>query len=354
MNIKHRYDPAALRTFAKGLLAAKAVDAVIAETVADVLVEGDLLGHSTHGLAQLSSYLGSLEKGTMRASGTYDVVSDFPAATTWDGLWLPGPWLTKLACDEASRRARTFGTGTVVIRRAHHIACLAAYLEPITSAGMVCIIQSSDPAVRAVAPHGGSRPVLTPNPIAVGIPTDGDPILIDVSMSIATVGMARRLIASGEKAPFPWLVDGKGEATDDPNVLDDDPQGSLMLLGGLESGHKGFALALMVEALTSGLGGHGRADRPENWGASVFVQVLDPDAFGGREAFIRETSFTVGECVAGPSRQDANPVRMPGSAGLRRKRTAIANGLVLASGIVDALTPWADRLGVPMPATLST
>jgi len=349
MSSQQFYDANALKDYARNLLKALDVQTDIAEVVADVLVEGDLLGHSTHGLAQLPSYLDNLAKGQMKPSGTYSVVNDFPAATTWDGQWLPGPWLTRTACIEAKTRAREFGTGTVVIRRSHHIACLAAYLEPLTAEGFVCIIQSSDPAVKAVAPHGGTRPFLTPNPVAIGIPTKGDPILIDVSMSIATVGMARRLIASGERAPFPWLLDGNGHPTDDPNVIDADPKGSLMLLGGIEAGHKGFGLALMVEALTGGLGGHGRADKPTNWGASVFVQVLDPDAFGGKEALLREMSFIADECVSGPSRDINNPVRMPGSAGLRRKREALDRGVPLHSIIMESLTPWGERFAISAP-----
>lgn len=350
MTTEPRYDAAALKNYSDALLRAAGVAPDIAGVVADVLVEGDMLGHTTHGMAQLPAYLDNLATGRMTPAGTYGIINDRPAAATWDGRWLPGPWLTRMACEEARKRALTYGTGTVIIRRSHHIACLAAYLEPLTSEGLMCIIQSADPAVRAVAAHGGTRPLLTPNPIAVGIPTHGDPILIDISMSIGTVGMARRLIAAGEHASHPWLLDGHGDPTDNPNVLDADPRGSLMLLGGLEAGHKGFGLALMVEALTSALGGHGRADKPDNWGASVFVQVLDPSAFGGREAYLREMTYIADECRAGPHRNNARPVRMPGSTGLARKRQALENGVELHPTIMTALGPWAERYGVPVPA----
>ena len=42
-----------------------------------------------------------------------------------------------------------------------------------------------------------------------------------------------------------------GEATDDPNVLKHG--GSILPIGGLDHGHKGYALALLVEWLTQGL-----------------------------------------------------------------------------------------------------
>src|SRR5262249_61579902 len=93
--------------------------------------------------------------------------------------------------------------------------------------------------------------------------------------------MTARLRKEGTRFPGPWALDAAGRPTDDPEALFTDPPGTLLPTGGADHGHKGYALALLVEALTQGLGGHGRADRPTGWGASVFVQVLDPAAFGG-------------------------------------------------------------------------
>src|SRR5205085_5769214 len=147
------------------------------------------------------------------------VINSAPAAKTWDGGRLPGPWLTLRALDAAAEMAKICGTGTVVIRRSHHIACLAAYLLRATQRGLVAIVQSSDPMVAAVVPHGGITPIMTPNPIAAGLPTSGDPILIDVSTSITSMGYTQQRKAAGEKLPGPWLIDAHGNATDDPNVL---------------------------------------------------------------------------------------------------------------------------------------
>ncbi len=82
--------------------------------------------------------------------------------------------------------ARMHGTGAVSIRRSHHIACLAAYLKRATDRGLMMILTCSDPAGASVAPFGAVTPVFTPNPIAAGIPTSGDPILLDISASLMT------------------------------------------------------------------------------------------------------------------------------------------------------------------------
>src|SRR2546423_8757087 len=187
-----RYAADALVDFARTLLARSGVRDAIAGDVASILVDGDLLGHTTHGLALLPAYLGEIERGTMLRDGAPALVNGRASAETWDGHRLPGPWLTLRALDRATAMARACGTGTVVIRRSHHIACLAAYLPRATEQGLVAIIESSDPMVAAVVPHGGITPFITPNPIAAGLPTSGDPILIDVSTSITSMGFAQQ------------------------------------------------------------------------------------------------------------------------------------------------------------------
>jgi LDH2 family malate/lactate/ureidoglycolate dehydrogenase len=237
----------------------------------------------------------------------------------------------------------------VVIRRSHHIACLAAYLKPVADQGLMAMLTCSDPTTRGVAPHGGRAQVMTPDPLAAAWPTGGDPVILDVSMSITTNGLTKRLAAQGGKFPGPWAVDASGAPTDDPARVVGDPPGALLPMGGLDHGHKGFALGLLVEALTGGLAGHGRADPPEGWTATVFLQVLDPALFGGREAFVRQTEHVAAACRAVPPRPGFERVRLPGEAGLGRRADALENGLALHPGILPALAPWAAKLGVPLP-----
>jgi len=344
-----RFAAAALTAFATSLVERAGVRHDMAVDVAEVLVTADLLGHTTHGLALLAPYLGEIERGTMTRSGEPEIVSDRPAAQTWDGRRLPGPWLTLRALDAAARMAQANGTGTVVIRRSHHIACLAVYLLRATERGLVAIVESSDPIVAAVVPHGGTTPVLTPNPIAAGLPTSGDPILIDTSSSITSMGFAKQEMQAGRKLPGAWIIDHAGNATDDPHALHVEPKGALLPLGGLDAGYKGFGLGLLVEAMTAGLSGHGRADPHEGWGGTVFVQVLDPEAFGGIKAFKRQMDHVVAACHDAKPRPGVTRVRLPGEAGMGRLRHQREQGVALYPTIMPALEPWAAKLGVAAP-----
>ena len=349
---RERHDLHDLQRFATKLFVAAGLDEAKAAVTARLLVVADAMGHSTHGLAQLADYLAEIEAGDMETRGGPTVVADLGAAVVWDGRRLPGVWLAAEAVALASERATTLGVCAVTIRRSHHIGCLAALLPHATERGLLVMIACSDPSAAMVAPFGGRGAVFTPDPIAMGIPTDGDPILIDMSSSITTAGMSGRLRRQGLRYPGDWAVDADGLPSDDPALLIADPPGALLPAGGLDHGQKGYGLALMVEALTQGLSGHGRADGESRWGASVFVQVFDPALFGGREAFTRQTGFIAALCRTAAPIDPAQPVRLPGEAAPRGLRDAETRGVALHPGILESLTEVAARYEVagPKPA----
>ena len=174
--------------------------------------------------------------------------------------------------------------------------------------------------------------------------------MLDISMSIGTNGLSKRLHAEGGRFPGPWAVDGDGRPTDNPAALFGANPGALLPMGGADHGHKGYAMGLLVEALTGGLAGHGRADPSEGWSANVFIQVLDPALFGTREDFLRQTSWLAAACRDNPPRPGFDRVRLPGETGLRRRQEQLATGVELYPGILAALAPWAKKFGVVAPA----
>ncbi len=348
-----RFEPAALETFARALFVASGLDHEKAEVTARILLEADLLGHTTHGLQLADSYLDAVKKGDMTSSGEPTVVQDSPAALTLDGQYLPGPWLTELAIGKASERARKFGLASTVVRRSSHIGCLAAYLEKAAAGGQFVIIASSDPAVATVAPFGGREAVYTPDPIAIGFPTDTDPVIIDISASITTNGMCARLAREGKPLPHAWVLDSEGNPSTDPNVVTGSPPGTILPIGGLDHGHKGYGFALMIEAMTQGLAGFGRANSGHVWGASVMVLVFEPALFGGSDGFVEQTGWLRRACTESAPRPDVDQVRLPGQAGLARKREAMAKGVRLHEGILANLEKWSSTLGVPKPEPLA-
>ena len=288
-----------------------------ARTVADVIVEGDLLGHDTHGLDQLAGYLVQIEEGLLATSKVIRRSSPISAPAS-RGRPSPARTLAREAAP-SPRRAAAYSRipiVTVVIGRGHHIGCLQAYLKPVTDAGFIIVLMCSDPSAAGVTPHGGVASRITPNPIAAGFPTGGDPDShrhqqLDVDQRDEQAARVERRAARKAR--------GLSTPTDRrPTILACSPRdrpGAMLPLGGIELGHKGFSLALIVEALTSGLAGRGRSEKPAPWTSSVFVQLIDPDAFGGRDAFAREMQHLVDLCHDTPV-APGNPPRSPS----RRRR----------------------------------
>jgi L-lactate dehydrogenase len=348
MSMAERHDAGALMRFVAACGRAAGLDDAKARDVAEVLVEGDLMGHDTHGLGLLTPYLDAAESADMRGTGEPYVLSSTPVVQAWDGRKLPGPWLVRRAIAAAETAAQAFGLGAVSIAQSHHIAALAAYGPAVAAKGLMLVLTCSDPATASVAPWGGTRRVITPNPLAAAWPTPSGPVILDVSMSITTNGMTARRRGEGTRFPGQWLLDGAGNPTDDPNAFWGDPAGTLLPLGGVEAGHKGFALGLLVEALTSGLSGVGRAAEPQGWGASVFVLVVDPQKFGGAERFLAESGWMAKAVRGNPPRPGFDAARLPGDGAMARRAKALADGVVLHPAIPPALAKLASRYGLTL------
>jgi L-lactate dehydrogenase len=340
----------ALTSFAASLLSAAGMDEEKARTVARLLILTDTMGRRTHGLAIVPLYIDDIRKGAMQVTGEPAAVKDTGATLLWDGAYLPGLWLVNRAIEAAIGRIGEHGVVTVSIRRSHHIGCLAALVKQAADRGLVAIIANSDPAGQRVAPYGGTEPLLTPDPFAIGYPGRDHPVLVDICASITTVSMTRQKFAAGELFEHPWLLDAAGKPTRDPAVLENaEPRGSLLPMGGLEYGHKGFGLALMIEALSQGLSGHGRRDAPTRWGGNVFLQVIDPDFFGGREAFEEQMDFLSEKCRANRPIRAGEPVRVPGDQAARGIEAAKREGVSYEPKSWEAIARCAKELGVAPP-----
>ena len=332
-----------LLSFTKMLLSKAGLSASKALAVAETLLEAELLGHRTHGLQLLGAYISELESGGMLKTGLPSVLKKKTAVQVWDGRYLPGPWLIRKAIELAMSKAKTYGTATIVIQKSHHIACLAAYLERVTQQNLMILLASSDPMNKTVAPFGGTTGVYSPNPIAIGIPTSGQPILVDVSMSATSNGFVAMKNNANEKLPHAWLLKQNGGISNEPAVFFENPPATILPLGGIDTGYKGFGLAIMIEAMTNALSGFGRAELPERWGGSVFLQILDPDLFGGLGYFTKEMDYFIQESLKSTAIDSKNPVRLPGAKGLALKKKQLENGVDLNAVTIKLLEKLAEK-----------
>ncbi len=305
----------------------------LAAAVADNLVRADMMGHRTHGLALMPYYLQAIDDGGMATSGTAETIRDDGATMFIRGNRLPGGWLLPDVIGEMMKRSADQGVVSASIADCFHIGALQVYLQAPCDRKLMCLLTATDPKIRSVAPHGGVDAVTTSNPIACGIPTEDDPILIDMTTSVVSNATFMHHSAAGTALPGRWVKNNQGEFTDDPSVMSDDPPGTIAALGGEEFGYKGFALGMMVEALALALSGFGRTEDRRLMSEGVFVQIINPDYFAGRDTFLREMQALADKTRNSRPASGHDRVRYPGERSLEAYQKARTSGIELSRDI---------------------
>ena len=296
----------------------------MALSTARALVLAESQGIGSHGLSRVQQYATHLRNG--RAVGTAEprVLRASGAAVVVDagaGLAFPA---CELAVREAMRCAAASGIGLAGVVRSHHAGVIVDHLRPAALAGCVALGFSNSPAAMPAA--GGRHPVFGTNPVAAIFPRrQGDPLMVDLSLS--EVARGKVMVAAREGRPIPagWALDARGDPTTDARAA---LEGSMLPVGAATS-PKGAMLALVVELLVTAVIGANFGfeassffvDEGNQPGLGQTFVVVDPGALAGREAYLDRLEVLVAEML----RDD--DVRLPGSRREALRRRAEAEGL---------------------------
>src|SRR6266851_1632971 len=237
-----------LRKLTSAILQAGGSAAAEGDLVADHLVRANLMGHDSHGVGMIPTYVKHLKAGLVVPNTRAKVVKDDGAILMFDGLRGYGRPVAGEAMAAAIARCRQTGVGALTLANAHHIGRVGAYGELASGAGLVSLHFVNVTDHRAtVAPHRGTDARFVTNPVCIALPgTDRQPpMLLDMATSAIAMGKIRVAKNEGHLVPEGILIDDKGQPTQDPNVMYRDPIGALRTFGG----HKGYALAVVTELL---------------------------------------------------------------------------------------------------------
>ncbi|WP_117236664.1 Ldh family oxidoreductase [Thermus sediminis] len=243
-----------------------------AKAVAEVLLQAELEGLRSHGLARLPIYTAQLEKGGLNPTPEMRFLRPRPGFLLVEADGAPGPWAAWRAAEALAPLVREQGVAAAAVRDAGHVGPLGPYVRRLALEGLVGLAFANTPP--ALAPG----PVLGTNPIALAAPMEPEPLVVDLALSTVSRGKILEKAQRGEAIPPDWAVDSEGRPTTDPQAA---LSGALLPLGG----SKGLALAVLVEVLAGAMAGHKLGiDLPLPWqepGARAFpgflLLGLDPD-----------------------------------------------------------------------------
>ena len=265
-----------------------------ATLTADHLVGANLAGHDSHGVGMTPRYVQSLLAGELQLNQRIAVGHDAASIVAVDGRRGMGQSVAHQAMELAIERARMHGVCVMGLRNAHHIGRVGHWAEQAAAAGMVSIhFTNAVSAPPMVAPWGGTQARFFTNPFTVGIPrADAEPIVLDFATSAIAHGKARVAYNRKVRVAAGSLIDARGQATEDPAVMLEPPQGPHGALMPFAR-HKGYALAMVCELLGAALTG-GETAQPSNmtmkygvWN-NMLTLVFDPQRLGTGEHFEQE------------------------------------------------------------------
>jgi LDH2 family malate/lactate/ureidoglycolate dehydrogenase len=342
----NRYPKEALENLVAQLASGMGVPAADAALFAEVLVDADLHGVSTHGVSRLNIYLKRIDKGLIDPIAVLKIDREMGSVISFDAGNGLGQVQARKALDLLVPIARKNGVATSTIRNSQHFGALSWFCNYAASKQLVLLAMTN--CEPAMSPEGGYEPFFGTNPIAASFPTGkGFPIKID----LATAGVARgNIIAAqkkGQPIPFGWALDPDGNPTTDA---------SQALLGTVltMAGHKGYALALMVELFSGVLSGsaigpdigsmYKHLDRKQDVGH--FFCLLNIEAFLDYPEYLRHIDETIDRIKATKRRPGVDEILVPGERSARKASINLAEGIPVSDETIAEIEQWCSRLNV--------
>jgi len=334
---------AELSALAIGALEGLGLSRADAERTAWVLVMGDLMGHATHGVLRLESYGDRIRRGAIDPRARPSVERVAPALARVDGRGAIGPLVGRVALDEAIAGARACGIGAAFVRNGNHFGAIGPYCWLAAQDGFATIIGSN--ASVTVAPTGGREERIGNNPLAIGVPhPGGDPVILDMAMSVAARGKIRAAAKKGQSIPDTWATDREGRPTTDPKAA---LEGFLMPFGG----YKGYGLAVMVDLFAGVLAGSGYLTHVKSWldepdapgNLGHFFIALDCARLGSAEWLADRVDDFAGILHATERADPAVAVRLPGESEMQKLARHRREGIEIDAEVLATLQRFAAR-----------
>jgi uncharacterized oxidoreductase len=295
-----------------------------AERVGHYLVEANLVGHDSHGVIRVASYVEWLRTGKVLANQTPTAVLDTGSLAVLDGHFGLGQTIGESAVKLGIEKTRAGGVAIVALRNCGHLGRIGDWPALAAEANLISLhFVNTSGAGNLMAPYGAIDRRLSANPIAAGVPRAGTwPIIVDISTSAIAEGKIRVALNSGKRVPPGSIIDSEGQPIDDPRIFYGPPPGAILPFGA----HKGYGLGVLA--------------------LSIYV---DPDRFAEADVFQAEVKRFIDYVKSARPASPDGKVLIPGEVEALSRQRKLAEGIELDDTTWRQLSETCQSLGVSPP-----
>ena len=339
----NRYPIDEVRQLVTNLAAAAGVPRDDAAILADALLDADVHGTSTHGVSRLNIYLRRIQRRLIDPTAELRVEKRCPAVLVVDAANGLGQVQAVKTLELLKPLARTYGLASATIRRSQHFGALSYYCNLAAAQDMVLVAMTN--CEPAMSPAGGCEAFFGTNPIAASFPTGkGFPLKIDMATSLVARGNIIAAHKAGRPIPEGWALDADGNPTTDAAAA---LAGTVLAM----AGHKGSALAAMVELFCGVLSGaavgneigsmYKDMDRPQNVGH--YFCLVDVAAFMDPVALRQRVDRMIDRIKACQRRPGVDEILVPGEPESRKAEYNRQYGVPIGRATLSELNALAEE-----------
>jgi len=345
--VKHIKDEK-LRRFVSAVFAKAGSTTHEADMIARRLVDSNLMGHDSHGVVRVTSYVGWLKEGKIKPNSHVKVLAESDAFAILDGQGGYGQVLGGEAMAIGIAKARKTGVALIALRHAHHLGRIGDWAETCAAEGCASIHFVNVVHVGGlVAPWGGIERRMSTNPFCCGMPLKGkEPIVLDFATSKVAEGKVQ--VARNKQVDLAegCVIDGAGKPSLNPNDLYGPPPGALSPFGD----HKGYGLAFFCDLLAGALSGGGcNHDGHPNLGTvhnNMMSIVIDLARVGDAGAMDAEANAFVDWMKTCKPSSHNGEVMAPGEPERKTRAERLTKGVPLDDNTITQMKDAARSVGV--------
>jgi len=306
------------------------------EISSNYIIQAELVGAPTHGLARLKMYCDRIKKKLINSKAKIKIKKISQSISYIDANNAIGFVGADIGIKKAIMNAKKTGIGLVAVKNSSHYGLSSFYAEQAVKKNLIVFCFTNAPP--AIAPYGAKKSLFGTNPICFGTPTASKiPFILDTSISMINRGKIRLAAKQGDKIPANVALDKFGKPTTDAKKALEGVQLPI-------ASFRGSGLAWMVDILSGVFTGGNHAGKvkdpfddfsgPQNIG-HLFI-VMKSNLFVGN-SYNKRIKDNIKKIKKLPKIRGVKEILFPGQSKYKRYKSNLKKRIAIPKNILEDL-----------------